>query len=63
MGLCKEKYVISLLAHWSYVFLALTHWYVPNEPVIVPISESTVVKDSTISYSTAGNAGILFIRP
>ena len=27
MGQC-EKDVTSLLRHWSYVFLALTHWYI-----------------------------------
>ena len=27
MGQCKKD-VTSLLAHWSYIFLALTHWYI-----------------------------------
>ena len=29
-GLVQERCITPLLTHWSYVFLALTHWYIPR---------------------------------
>ena len=57
MGQCKKD-VTPLLTHWSYVFLALTHRYVPVNPI--GSGCSLVVRRQAIIWT---DDGLLLIDP
>ena len=43
MALCKKD-VTPLLTHWSYVFLALNHWYKENGDDIKLVISNNIIK-------------------
>ena len=49
MGLCKKD-VTPLLTHWSYVYLALTHWYVFVIYIIYPLGLSLFCTNPLYKY-------------
>ena len=47
MGQCNKD-ITPLLTHWSYIFLALTHWYVLHKHQVLPYVNCCLIPSSAL---------------